>query len=90
MGSQSLLGVSFKKTVQLQGKHFTSSFLQAAVGGPILGIDFLRKFKVPAVPEISQIQFASTAAARPPRPVYLVLHRSYTPGRPSDQSGVLQ
>jgi hypothetical protein len=33
-----------KKTVQFQGKFFTSSFLQAAVAGPILGIDFLRKF----------------------------------------------
>jgi hypothetical protein len=35
-----------KKTVQFQGKLFTSTFLQAAVAGPILGIDFLRKFKV--------------------------------------------
>jgi hypothetical protein len=33
-----------QKTVQFQGKLFTSSFLQAAVAGPILGIDFLRKF----------------------------------------------
>jgi hypothetical protein len=33
-----------KKTVQFQGKLFTSSFFQAAVAGPILGIDFLRKF----------------------------------------------
>ncbi len=29
-----------KKTVQFQGKLFTSTFLQAAVAGPILGIDF--------------------------------------------------
>jgi hypothetical protein len=29
-----------KKTVQFQGKLFASSFLQAAVAGPILGIDF--------------------------------------------------
>jgi hypothetical protein len=35
-----------KKTVQFQGKLFTSSLFQAAVAGPILGIDFLRKFKV--------------------------------------------
>jgi hypothetical protein len=33
-----------KKTEQFQGKLFISSFLQAAVAGPILGIDFLRKF----------------------------------------------
>jgi hypothetical protein len=41
-----------KKTVQFQGKLFTSSFLQAAVAGPILGIDFLRKFKVTVALEI--------------------------------------
>ncbi len=51
-----------KKTVQFQSKFFTSSFLQAAVASPILGIDFLRKFKVTVVPEINQIQFACTAA----------------------------
>jgi hypothetical protein len=43
-----------QKTVQFQGKLFTSTFLQAAVAGPILGIDFLRKFKVTVSPEISQ------------------------------------
>jgi hypothetical protein len=59
-----------QKTVQVQDKYYTSSFLQAAVAGPILGIDFLRKFKVTAVPEISQIQFACTAAA-PPAPYLL-------------------
>ncbi len=53
------------KTVQFQGKLFTSSFLQAAVAGPILGIDFLRKFKVTVSPDINQIQFACTAAASP-------------------------
>jgi hypothetical protein len=54
-----------KKTVQFQGKLFTSSFLQAAVAGPILGIDFLRKFKVTVSPDINQIQFAWAAAASP-------------------------
>jgi hypothetical protein len=54
-----------KKTVQFQGKLFTSTFLQAAVAGPILGIDFLRKFKVTVSPEISQLQFACSAAAPP-------------------------
>jgi hypothetical protein len=53
-----------QKTVQFQGKLFTSTFLQAAVAGPILGTDFLRKFiKVIVSPELSQIQFASLAAA---------------------------
>jgi hypothetical protein len=52
-----------KKTVQFQGKLFTSTFLQAAVADPILGIDFLRKFKVIVSPELSQIQFACSAAA---------------------------
>jgi hypothetical protein len=54
-----------KKTVQFQGKLFTPSFLQAAVAGPILGIDFLRKLKVTVSPDINQIQFACTAAASP-------------------------
>jgi hypothetical protein len=51
------------KTVQFQGKLCTSSFLQAAVAGLILGIDFLRKFKVKVVPETSQAVFACTVAA---------------------------
>ncbi len=54
-----------QKTVQFQGKLFTATFLQAAVAGPILGIDFLRKFKVTVAPEINQVQFACTAAASP-------------------------
>jgi hypothetical protein len=54
-----------QKTVQFQGILFTSTFLQAAVAGPILGIDFLRKFKVIVSPELSQIQFACSAAASP-------------------------
>jgi hypothetical protein len=33
------------KTVQFQGKMFTSSVLHATVAGPILGIDFLRNSK---------------------------------------------
>jgi hypothetical protein len=35
------------------------------VADPILGIDFLRKFKVIVSPELSQIQFACSAAAPP-------------------------
>jgi hypothetical protein len=54
-----------QKTVQFQGKLFTSSFLQAAVAGPILSIDFLRKFKVTVSPDINHIQFACAAAASP-------------------------
>jgi hypothetical protein len=34
-----------KKTVQFQGKLFTSTFLQAAVAGPILGIDLKKNSK---------------------------------------------
>jgi hypothetical protein len=59
--------------------------MQAAVAGPILGIDFLRKFKVTVAPEINQIQYACTAAAspapylpsaaRPPPHVCLAHHR---------------
>ncbi len=54
-----------QKTVQFQGTLFTSNFLQAAVAGPILGIDFLRKFKVTVSPDINQIQFACAATASP-------------------------
>ncbi len=42
-----------QKTVQFQGKLLTSTFLQAAVAGPVRGIDFLRKLKVIVSPEIS-------------------------------------
>jgi hypothetical protein len=59
------LGFYLKKTVQFQGKLLTSTFLQATVAGPILDIDFVRKFKVIVSPEISQIQFACSAAALP-------------------------
>ena len=54
-----------KKNVQFQGKLFTSTFLQAAVTGPILGIDFLRKFKVTVIRDINQIQFTCIAASSP-------------------------
>jgi hypothetical protein len=64
MGTLSPLGLLLKKP-QFQGKIFTSTFLQAAVAGPILGIDFLRKLKLTVSPEISQIQFACLAAALP-------------------------
>jgi hypothetical protein len=53
------------KTAQFQGKLFTSSFLQAAVAGHILGIDFLRKFRITVAPEISQIMFACMVVAQP-------------------------
>jgi hypothetical protein len=54
-----------KKTVQFQGKLFTTTFLQAPVAGPILGIDFLRKFKGTVSPEINHIQFACSEEASP-------------------------
>jgi hypothetical protein len=38
------------------------------VAGPILGIDFLRKFKVKVVPETSHVLFAYTIAASPAPP----------------------
>jgi hypothetical protein len=54
-----------QRTVQFQGKLFTSSFLQATVACTILGIDFLRKLKVKVVPETSHVLFACTVAASP-------------------------
>jgi hypothetical protein len=56
------LGFRFK-TVQFQGKLFTAKFLQVIVAGPILGIDFLRKFRITVAPETSQVLFACTANA---------------------------
>ncbi len=53
------------KTVQFQGKLFISSFLQAAVAGPILVIYLLRKFRITVTIETSQIMFACTVAAQP-------------------------
>jgi hypothetical protein len=72
MGKQSPPGFS-SQTVQFQGKMFTFSFLQAAVAGPILGIDFLGKLKITVATEISQILFACTAAPLPAKPFFLVL-----------------
>jgi hypothetical protein len=62
MANPSPLGVLLKNCA-ISRQTFTSTFLQAAVVGPILGIDFLRKFKVIVSPELSQIQFACSAAA---------------------------
>jgi hypothetical protein len=53
------------KTVQFQGKLYKAKFLQAAVAGPILDIDFLRKFRITVAPETSQILFACTVTAPP-------------------------
>jgi hypothetical protein len=52
-----------QKTVQFQGKLFSSQFLQTAVAGPILDIDILRRSKVTVTPETSQLFFACTTAA---------------------------
>jgi hypothetical protein len=41
----------FIKKLQFQGKLFTSTFLQVTVAIPLLGIDFLRKFKVTVSPD---------------------------------------
>jgi hypothetical protein len=58
-----------KKTVQFQGKFFTSTFLQAAVAGPILGIDFLRKFKVTVLFQRST-KYSLLALQRLTRPLF--------------------
>jgi hypothetical protein len=47
------------KTVQFQG---TAKFLQATVAGPILGTDFLRKFRITVAPETCML-------VRPPPPL---------------------
>jgi hypothetical protein len=53
-----------KNNCPISGQIFSSQFLQAAEAGPILGIDFLRWFKVTVVLETSQIFFACNAAAQ--------------------------
>ena len=52
------------KVVQFQGKSFKHSFLQAAVAGPILGIDFLKQFNVTVAPGSNKILFATTHDAK--------------------------
>jgi hypothetical protein len=56
------LGFRFQNC-PVSGQAFYSKFLQAAVTDPILGIDFLRKFRITVVPETSQVLFACTATA---------------------------
>ncbi len=51
------------KTVQFQSKLFIAKYLQATVAGPILGIDFLRKFRITVALETSKVLFACTAMA---------------------------
>jgi len=51
------------KFVQFQRKTFKHTFLQAAVAGPILGIDFLKKFNVTIAPASNKILFATTIDA---------------------------
>jgi hypothetical protein len=56
---------------------FTSSFLQAAIAGTILGIDFLQKFKITVASETSQTLFVCTAVAPPAKsllPTFAQLH----------------
>jgi hypothetical protein len=54
------------KTVQFHGKLFNAKFLQFAVAGAILGIDFLRKSRITVAPETSQALFSYMAAAPVP------------------------
>jgi hypothetical protein len=56
------LGFSFQNR-PISGQTFTAKFLQAAVAGPILGIDSLRKFRITVAPEPSQVLVACTVTA---------------------------
>jgi hypothetical protein len=65
------LGFCFQnRLVSRQAVH--SQILQAAVACPILGIDFLRKFRITVAPETSQVLFAcmktAPVAAKPHLP----------------------
>jgi hypothetical protein len=71
MANQSPLGILFPKPSSFKAsclqpnfcKLFTAKCLQAAMAGPILGIDFMRKFRITVAPETSQVLFACTATA---------------------------
>jgi hypothetical protein len=70
-GNQSPLGVSSPKLSCYKAKcslpAFASSRSQSH-SGPILGINFLRKFKITVAQETSQFLFACAAAAPPAKP----------------------
>ncbi len=59
-----LLGLN-PKNCAISRQTFHIHFFTSHCGWSILGIDFLRKFKVTVAPEINQIQFTCTAAASP-------------------------
>jgi hypothetical protein len=59
------------KLSSFKEKHFTFRFLQAAMAGPILGLNFLKKFKVTVPPDTNQIFFACTKAAPASAPAFL-------------------
>jgi hypothetical protein len=61
-------GDLFQKPSSFRANIFYCHFLQAVVEGPILGIDFLRKFRIIVAPETSQILFACTATALAAKP----------------------
>jgi hypothetical protein len=71
------------KTVQFQGKLFTAKFLRAVVAGLILGIDFLRKFRITVAAKTSQVLFAcmatDPAAAKPLLPNILPIVEMFVP-----------
>jgi hypothetical protein len=63
--SREQVGYQSPLMIHHRNRSFYFHFLQAVVAGPILGIDFLRKFRITNAPETSQIMFACSAAAQP-------------------------
>jgi hypothetical protein len=69
-------GGFIQKTVQFQGKLFTSHFLQATVAGPILGIDFKENSKSLFLQKSAKY---SSLVQQPPRPLIFCLQRLHPP-----------
>jgi hypothetical protein len=60
-----ILSWGFIKNCSVSRQIFYFQFVQAAVAGPFLDIDFFRKFRITVAPDTSQIIFACIAAAQP-------------------------
>jgi hypothetical protein len=63
MANQSSLGVSFPKPSSFRATFFSQIVASCNMAGLILGIDFLRKFRITVAPETSQVLFACMAMA---------------------------
>ncbi len=64
-------------------KAFHFSFFASRSCGPILGTDFLQKFKITVAPETSQLFFACAAATPTGDSLHLPSSSQHSAGRPT-------